>query len=223
MKITSSSRLRALPLLLAFVGAGSALSFSALTPPSPAQTSAIPASVGVVDEEKLADGYKAYQSAISALDARAQGLDAKIPAREYLDDSQGNRFDALIILPTLTPAQQIELDKLVETGSDRKAKYLGLVGKANRTDADTRQMQELLGFSNKNKPALQRLSQNLLEAIRAEQDKVDKDYTDRANQVVIRIAGEKKLVAILRKKALVWSADNIDITDEVLKSLNPKS
>ena len=67
---------------------------------------------------------------------------------------------------------------------------------------------------------MQRLSQNLLEAIRKQQDDVDKSYTDKANSVVQQVATEKKLYAVLRKKALVWSADSIDITNDVLKRLN---
>lgn len=187
-----------------------------------AQSAGLPVTVGVVDEDKLADGYKEYQGAIGALDTRAQGLDAKIPAREYLNDTEGARFDALVIVTTLTPAQTNELSALVKLGTDRKAEYIGLIGKPDRPTADNTRLQELQSLSAKNAPALQRVSQNLLEAIRSEQDKVDKTYTDKANSVVIQIAGEKKLVAVLRKKALVWSADNIDITEDVLKRLNPK-
>ena len=97
---------------------------------------------------------------------------------------------------------------------------MGLIGKSNRTAADNARLKELQDIATRNSPDLQRLSQNLLEAIRKQQDDVDKKYTDKANSVVIQIAGEKKLVAVMRKKALVWSADNIDITEEVLKRLN---
>ena len=185
-----------------------------------AQAQALPSTVGVVDEDKLADGYKQYQTAISDLDKRAQGLDTKIPAREYLNDTEGKAFDSIIVLSTLSPAQQAQLDGLVKTGNDRKAEYIGLVGNANRTPADNARLKELQDIAAKNGPELQRLSQNLLEAIRKQQDSVDKQYTDKANSVVIQIASEKKLVAVLRKKALVWSLDNIDITDDVLKRLN---
>ena len=212
------ARLRALP-LLATLGLASALAFvPAITPTAHAQ--ALPASVGVVDEDKLADGYKEYQNAIGALDKRAQGLDAKIPAREYLNDSEGRAFDSVIVLGTLAPSQQTQLDGLVKTGNDRKAEFLALIGKPNRTPADNARLKELQDTATRNGPDLQRLSQNLLEAIRKQQDDVDKKYTDKANSVVIQIAGEKRLVAVMRKKALVWSADNIDITQEVLKRLN---
>ena len=220
MKTTQSnsfSRLRALPLLATF-GLTCALAYLPVAPVAHAQ--ALPASVGVVDEEKLADGYKLYQTAIGDLDKRAQGLDAKIPAREYLNDTEGKAFDSIIVLDKLSPAQQTQLDGLVKTGNDRKAEFLGLIGNASRTPANNTRLKELQDMASKNGPDLQRLSQNLLEAIRKQQDDVDKSYTDKANSVVIQVANEKKLSAVIRKKALVWSADNIDITEEVLKRLN---
>lgn len=222
MKTTRSSsfalsRLRALPLLATF-GLSCAVAFVPATRTAHAQ--GLPATVGVVDEDKLADNYKAYQTAIADVDKRAQGLDAKIPAREYLNETEGKAFDSIIVLPTLAASQQTQLDGLVKTGNDRKADFLGLIGNANRTPANNARLKELQDMATKNGPNLQRLSQNLLEAIRKQQDDVDKTYTDKANSVVQRVAMEKKLYAVIRKKALVWSADSIDITAEVLKALN---
>ena len=222
MKITCSSpvalsRLRAFSLLASF-GLSCAVAFVPAAPAAHAQN--LPTTVGVVDEDKLADSYKAYQTAIADVDKRAQGLDAKIPAREYLNETEGKAFDSIIVLPTLAASQQTQLDGLVKTGTDRKNEFLGLIGNASRTPTDNARLTELQTMATKNGPDLQRLSQNLLEAIRKQQDDVDKSYTDKANSVVQQVAIEKKLVAVIRKKALVWSADNIDITQDVLKRLN---
>ena len=205
--------------MLATLGLASAGVLAPLAPVAHAQN-AQNASVGVVDEEKLADGYKLYQTAIGDLDKRAQGLDSKIPAREYLNETEGKAFDSIVVLDKLSPAQQTQLDGLVTTGNARKAEFLGLIGNASRTPANNARLTELQTIASKNAPDLQRLSQSLLEAIRKQQDDVDKSYTDKANSVVIRIATEKGLSAVIRKKALVWSKDSIDITDEVLKALN---
>ncbi len=188
--------------------------------PAPRAAHAQTMTVGVVDEDKLAESYKAYQTAIAAVDTRAQGLDSKIPAREYLNETEGKAFDSIIVLPTLAASQQTQLDGLVKTGNERKVEFLGLIGNANRTPANNARLKELQDIATKNGPDLQRLSQNLLEAIRKQQDDVDKSYTDKANSVVQQVATEKKLSAVLRKKALVWSADSIDITNDVLKRLN---
>ena len=225
MKNTRASRLRVLPLMIACTGAGLALSFSfsALAPaPAQAQVGALPATVGVVDEDVLATDYKEYQNAISALDKRAQDLDEKIPAREYLDDKEGTLFDTLIVLPTLTPTQQTQLNGLIATGKAKKAELTNLVGNPNRTSKDEARRLELQALSTRNDPNLRKISQGLVDSLRTEQSKVDEFYTARANTVVTQVAAEKKMVAVMRKKALVWSADNIDITQEVLRRLNPK-
>lgn len=199
-----------LPLLLAF-GA------TVVAPPAAqAQTLA----VGVVDEDKLADGYKKYKSAIEAIDKRAQGLDAQIPAREFLSDEEGKSFDTLIVLATPTAQQSTQLQGLITTGMNKRATFMSLVGKAQRSEAETAQMKALQDQMTKNGPSLRTVSDNLLATIRQQQDDTDKQYTDRANSVVGQVANDKKLVLIVRKKALVWSAEAIDITDEVLKRLN---
>ena len=193
----------------------------ALPPVAPvAHAQALPSTVGVVDEDKLADGYKEYQNAIASLDTRLQTLQDRMPAREYLNDTEGKAFDSIIVLTTLAPSQQTQLDGLVKTGADRRAEFLSLISNASRTPANNARLKELQDMATKNGPNLQTLSQSLLDSMRKQQDDVDKKYTDKANSVVIQVASEKKLNAIIRKKALVWSADNIDITDDVLKRLN---
>jgi Skp family chaperone for outer membrane proteins len=181
---------------------------------------AAPLAVGVVDEDKLADGYKKYTDAVDAIDKRAQSLDSQIPAREFLSDEEGKSFDALIVVPSPTADQSAKLQALIKSGMDKRAGFMSLVGKATRSEAETTQMKGLQDQMTKNGPALRSVSDNLLAAIRQQQDDTDKQYTDRANSVVAQVANDKKLVLIVRKKALVWSADAIDITDEVLKRLN---
>ena len=196
----------------------SALALSPVAPVAHAQ--ALPSTVGVVDEDKLADGYKEYQNALASLDTRVQTLQNRLPAREYLNDTEGKAFDSIIVLPTLAPSQQTQIDGLVKTGADRRAEFLSLISNASRTPANNARLKELQDMATKNGPNLQTLSQSLLDSMRKLEEDVEKKYTDKANSVVIQVASEKKLNAIIRKKALVWSADNIDITDDVLKRLN---
>src|SRR5689334_4057634 len=68
--------------------------------------------VGVVDEDKLADGYTKYKNAVDAIDKRAQSLDAQIPAREFMADEEGKTFDDLVVKPTRTAAEDTKLDTL---------------------------------------------------------------------------------------------------------------
>ncbi len=176
--------------------------------------------IGVIDEDKLADGYTAYKNAIDTLDKRAQTLDSQVPAREYLSDAEGKAFDALIVVSGPSAAQNAQLQTLIKSGLDKRATYMGLIGKANKTAKDQADIKALQDQSAKNGPLLRAVSESLLASIRKQQDETDKLYTSRADAAIAAIAAEKKLSVVMRKKALVWSLPAIDITDDVLKRLN---
>lgn len=176
--------------------------------------------VGVVDEDKLAEGYKQYKEAVDSLDKKAQLLDSQIPAREFLPDEDGKGFDGLILKPTRTADEQKKLETMVKSGLDRRAEFTMLIGKATRSEDETKKMKGLQDQMTKNGPAVRKISEDLMASIRSQQDSTDAEYTNRANQVVGQVAGEKKLSLVVRKRAVVWSADSIDITTEVLTKLN---
>ena len=206
--------------LLGVLAARSFSSALVVARPLPAQAQAQTLQVGVVDEDKLADGFKKYADAVAAIDKRAQDLDAKIPAREFLSQEEGKTFDAIIVNLSPSAAQSAQLDDLVKTGTARRAEYLGLVGKAVRTPEETARMKVLQDYSTQNTQQLQKLSEQLLQGVRQQQDATDKQYTDQANTVVAQVAQDKKLLMIVRKKALIYSADAVDITQDVLNRLN---
>ncbi len=216
LKISKPSRFRLAGSVLPFLLCGFAapLTFA----PQVAHAQAI--TVGVIDEDKLADGYKKYKDAVEAVDKRAQSLDGQIPAREHLSDEEGKKFDALIVKSSPTPQENTELQALIKSGMDKRATYMGLIGKATRTPEENTQMKALQDQAARNAPALRTVSDSLLAAIRQQQDDTDKQYTARADSVVGQVASEKKFSIVARKKALVWSAPSVDITDEVLKRLN---
>ena len=176
--------------------------------------------IGVVDEDKLADGFTKYKNAVDVLDQKAQSLDKEIPAREFLSDAEGTNFDTLIMQPNPSADDQKTLDGLVKSGMDRRASYMGLVGQAVRSDQEAATMKDLQDTMTKNGPALRKLSDDLLAAIRKQQDDTDAQYTTQANNVVAQVAQDRKLALVVRKRAVVWSTDSIDITAEVLDRLN---
>ncbi len=215
MKVSSSLRAPLLGVLTAL-----ALS-SAIVPLRPAQAQAQTLQIGVVDEDKLADGFKKYADAVAAIDKRAQDLDAKIPAREFLTLDESKTFDdAILKSVSATAPANPALDNLVKQGLDRRAEYQGLIGKAVRADAENSRMTVLQGYATQNRAALSQLSDQLLQLVRQQQDDTDKQYTDQANSVVAQVATDKKLLMIVRKKALIYSSDTVDVTAEVLNRLN---
>ena len=202
------------------VVAMSALSFApqVIAPPSAnAQAAAL---VGVVDEDKLAEKYTAYRSAIEAIDKRAQALDTQLAARELLSDTQGTSFDTLIVSPTRTPAQETQLQTLIKAGQDLRAEYTGLIAKAARTPAEETRIKTLVGLASTNATKMRSLSDTLYNNIKKAQEETDKTFTDRANSVIGQVASDKKLLMVMRQRAIIWNAPSTDITEEVVARLN---
>jgi Skp family chaperone for outer membrane proteins len=208
---TFSSRLRQAPQVLALCGA-------LLVGASTARAQGL--AIGVVDEDKLAQGFTRYRDALVKLDKEAQDLDSKLESREMLDGDSAKKFDALIIKETRSEAENTELSTLAKTGTDRRAEMLGLIGKATRSDADEKRLKELNEIAGANSGSLRSVQDQLYSQIKQRQEKIDAENTDRANAVIGQVAADKKLTLIWRKRAVLWSAPAVDITTEVLARLN---
>lgn len=176
--------------------------------------------VGTLDEDKLADEYKAYKDALDEIEARAKGIDSKLEARELLSPDEGTKFDALIVKTPRSAAEDGTLAGFVKTGADRRAEYLALIAKSNRTTDEEAKMKQLLGYSQGNDAALRTLSNQLFGAIKTEQEAAETKYTKQANDTIADVAKKKGLKLVVRKRALVWSDDAVDITKDVITAVN---
>lgn len=176
--------------------------------------------IGVVDEEKLGKSYKKYTDAVAEIEKRAQGLDDKLAARPWLNADESKKFDELVVKPALTPGEQGDMDKLVKSGQGRETDYKGLIGKVTKTEDDNKKIKDYETMLEGNQAGLKRLQDDLYARMKKEQEDTDSNFTKQANNVIKNVAEEKKLALVVRKVAVVWSADSIDITDEVIKKLN---
>ncbi len=180
--------------------------------------------LGVVDEDRVGDKYEQFIKAITGLDEQARELDReKMPAREFLDEAQGARFDILVlksVAGVLKANEGAELQGLVDTGKKRRDEWTGLLSLANKTGKEAR-IKELQDLAAKNSTAVTKIANDLFDAIKKRQEEIERQYTDRANDIIKQVAAEKKLAMVMRKKAVVWnSPEVVDITEEVIKRLN---
>lgn len=187
---------------------------------SQAQAQAQAVSIGIVDEDRLASGYTRYREALVSLDKQAQEMDTRLQARELLDPVAAARFDALVLKETRSQADETELSNLEKKGNGLRAELMGLNGKVDRSQADIKRLEELNGASQLSAGAVQALSDKLFESYKARQTKIDNENTDRANKVIQQVAADKKLSLVWRKRAVIWNAPALDITDAVLTQLN---
>ncbi len=176
--------------------------------------------VGTLDEDKLADDYKVYKDALDAIETRAKAIDSKLEARELLSPDEGKKFDELIQKTPRSAAEEGALNALVKTGTDRRAEYLALIAKSNRSAPEEAKIKQFLGYSQGNDADLRALSNKLFGAIKTEQEEAEKKYTDQANKIIADVAKQKGIKLVVRKRALVWSDDAVDITKDVLAILN---
>jgi len=178
------------------------------------------ANVGVVDEAKLGLEYKKYKEAMDANEKRADDVEGKLAARELLTDTEGKQFDDLIRKAAPSPAETTSLTTLVTSGTNRRAEYLGLVGKATRTDAETARMKALEADATRNAPALQKVMDDIFNDLKKQRAEIEQQHLDKASKVIEQVAGDKKLTIVISKRSVIWNAAALDITDEVLSRLN---
>lgn len=176
--------------------------------------------IGIIDEDKLAQGYTRYRESLVKLDQQAQEMDAKLQARELLDAESARRFDLLVLKENRNGAEDAELEALSKKGTALRAEQLGLIGKVDRSDADNKRLEQLNGASQLSGGAIQSLSDKLFESYKVRQTKIDDENTNKANKVIEQVAADKKLALVWRKRAVIWNAKALDITDEVLSRLN---
>lgn len=176
--------------------------------------------VGVLDESKLGKDFVKYRSELDDLSKRAVVYDAQLDAREVLSDAEGKRFDELIAKKTRTPAEETEFQALIKTGADRRKDMSGLIGKAQRTPDEETRLKTVQSSMLTNKAAVRRLEDDLFQDLKNIEDATNKKYIDMANEMVRKVAVEKKLTVVFRKDAIVWFAPAVDITEEVLTRLN---
>lgn len=191
------------------------LAFSA-----PSAHAADPITVGVLDEIKLGDGYTKYRNAVDELNQRAKKLEEQLRAREALNETEGKRFDELIGKPTLSAEETTEFDTLIKTGLERNKTYIDLAGKATRTADEEKVIKDVEAYKKANEVVLNRLEDGMFRDLQTRERATDKEYIEKANLEVQKVAADKKLLVVLRKDAVAWFSPSVDITDEVLKRLN---
>lgn len=176
--------------------------------------------IGVLDEDRLAEGYTKYREAALALDKQAKELDSQLDARELLNETEGRRFDELIVKEKRAAGEETEFQNLLKAGAGRRAENAGLIGKATRSDAENARLKALNDQAQTNKAALDAIENRLFDTMKKRQQSLEDEYTNRANQVIQQVAEDKKLALVWRKRAVIWNAPTTDITSEILARLN---
>jgi Skp family chaperone for outer membrane proteins len=212
MKLFKRSANWAAVVMLCLATAGTVVS------PPAAQAQAV--AIGVVDEDKLGDGYTKYKEALTKMQARVRDLEDQLEARKLLNDTEGAQFETLIVKENRSKAEEDSFQALVKSGLDRQNEFIRLNGTASRTEADNTRLKQLQTQGAANIPKFQTLSDTLFSTLKKQQDATDAQFTEQARKVIGEVAAEKKLSLVVRSVAIIWSAPSVDITQDVLTRLN---
>lgn len=112
-------------------------------------------------------------------------------------------------------SRQAELAKLQD-------KVKAAQDKLNRDKAvmAKKELQKLSDQFENDRRELQRKQQAFMQDLQAEQNSLMRDLSEEINKIVKDVASKGKYDLIIQRDQVVFASESIDITDEVLKTLN---
>ncbi len=210
-------------LALRFSVAALALGLPLVLPGSPlikaAQAQAAPI-IGVVDGEKINNNFPKLKAALDVIEKRKQALRSQLDGRVFLAEADTKSFDALILKPTRTAAEDTQLAALAKKGNDRRDEYNALVAKANKSADDTARIKAIEDESQKTAPTLQSVIEAVDQTVIKQEQDTEDQFRSQIVKAVEQVANQRKLVVVVGKQAVAWSSATTEITDDVVAILN---
>jgi len=184
-----------------------------------------PVTLGLVDMQKLLDGYKALQEDDARFRQTAQRRQQMLDARELLEPKEWDELDALErkeMDGKLTDAERKRLEELRKLTDERRAEIDRLRLKGQLSDEERKRLEYLQNLQRTNQAKLK----ELFDKFRAELDEINQRITqmhrqrirDAAKQVAQQL--NLKLVLVGDEDAVLYAEPTLDITEQVLAILN---
>ena len=210
-------------LALRFSVAALSLGAPMVLPGSPlvraAQAQAAPV-IGVVDGEKINSNFPKLKAALEGIEKRKQTLRTQLDGRVFLAEADTKGFDTLILKAGRSEAEEGQLNALAKKGAERRDEYNALFAKATKSAADSARLKAIEEESQKTAPTLQRVIEQVDASVIKQEQETEDRFRAQIVQAVEAIAQEKKLLVVVGKQAVAWSAPTVEITDEVVARLN---
>jgi Skp family chaperone for outer membrane proteins len=184
-----------------------------------------PLTLGLVDMQKLIDGYKALQEDDTRYRQTVQRRQQMLEVRELLEPKEWEELDALEQKEAenkLSDAERKRLEELRKLTEQRRAEIDRLRLKGQLTDEERKRLEYLQNVQRSNQPKLQALA----DKFRQELDEINRRVTqmhhnrirDAAKQVAQQLG--LKLVLIGDEDTVLYAEPTLDITERVLAILN---
>ncbi|MCS6860907.1 MAG: OmpH family outer membrane protein [Abditibacteriales bacterium] len=202
------------------LSAGALWFVSARQPAQGQETKPTPPSVAVVDNEKIEQNYKLFQAKRDELQKLADDRRRELEARAFLDEDEWRKLEELMAKKNPSNADKKEMEKIISAGLARKDEWQELIGKVNLDEKQSKRRSELERIQKLNKSKVD----DKYEVYSKEIDELQKstldDLFNKVKESIGYVARQRGYSVVVLKQSVIWSADAVDITEEVLKQLN---
>ena len=179
--------------------------------------------IGVVNLEKFQMGDKAYRRSIDQLQRELSWRRAAFINGPILSTPEFKELDDLVsVLETenkvRTPDQEARLRELLEKSSKANLELKTLL--VSNDKADKKRRGVLQRNQRENRQRVQEMQGRYSRFIDAEDRKLNSYHSDRLKDASKKVAQRRKLKLVLESNFVVFSSDELDITDDILSYLD---
>lgn len=179
-----------------------------------------PPSVAVVDNEKVEKDYKLFQTKRDELQKLADDRKRELEARAFLDEDEWKKLDELLAKENPSDADKKEIEKIINAGIAKKNEWQDLLGKVNLDEKQNKRRAELERIQKLNKGKVDEKYEIYSKEIDELQRSTLDDLFNKVKDSIGSVARQRGYSVVVLKQSVIWSADAVDITDDVLKQLN---
>jgi len=179
--------------------------------------------VGVVDSQKLTEGFEDFRQANQAYQAYVQERRARLNKEALLrvvTAQEKKEYDDLAAVPAPTDQQKQRMKELEKLSQDREKEMSSLQAVAPPTPEQQKRLEELRAMADPREKVLQDLEASLGNEIDAKHEELMKPLRDRIDKALDELMREQRLAIVLGKEAVLRGG--LDITSKLLAKLNRK-
>jgi Skp family chaperone for outer membrane proteins len=179
--------------------------------------------VGVVDWNKMREGFKDYQDALNALKQFVDEREARLQKEASLSmvtAAEKKEYDDLSAVPARTDEQTRRLADLEKTSRDRENEVAALQTAASPTPEQQKRLEELRAIAEPRKKFMDEFHASLRKEVQDKNDELMKPLEERIRKTLEEISRQERLAVVLRKEDVL--SGGVDVTSKLLARLNRK-
>ncbi len=184
-----------------------------------------PVTLGLVDMQKLIEGYKALQEDDARYRQTVQRRQQMLEARELLEPKEWDELDALERKEAdgkLTDSERKRLEELRKLTDQRRVEIDRLRLKGQLSEEERKRLEYLQNLQRTNQPKLQELADKFRQELEEINQRVVQMHRQRIRDAAKQVAQQLnlKLVLVSDEDNVLYADPALDITDQVLAILN---